>query len=66
MEVAPEVIELEQLAQRVAVPMSSALKLAGVASTTYWRWRHDGKEPLTKTVRKIRAAITELAAERAA
>ena len=65
MNIAPEVIELEQLAQRVAVPMSAALKRAGVASTTYWRWRHGGKEPLTGTIRKVRAAITELA-ERAA
>lgn len=65
MNIAPEVIELEQLAQRVAVPMSQALKRAGVASTTYWRWRHEGKEPLTGTIRKVRAAITELA-ERAA
>lgn len=61
MEIAPEVIELEQLAQRVAVPMSRALKQAGVASTTYWRWRHEGKEPLTGTIRKVRAAINELA-----
>ena len=65
MQIAPEVIELEQLAQREAVQMGLALKRAGVASTTYWRWRHAGKEPLTGTIRKIRAAITELA-ERAA
>lgn len=66
MQIAPEVIELEQLAQRVAVPMSRALKRAGVASTTYWRWRHEGKEPLTGTIRKVRSAINELAGERAA
>lgn len=66
MEIAPEVIELEQLAQRVAVPMAAALKRAGVAHTTYWRWRHEGKEPLTGTIRKVRAAITELAEARAA
>ena len=61
MNIAPEVIELEQLAQRVAVPMARALKKAGVASTTYWRWRHEGKEPLTGTIRKVRAAINDLA-----
>jgi hypothetical protein len=66
MSIAPEVIELEQLAQRVAVPMSVALKRAGVASTTYWRWRHEGKEPLTGTIRKVRAAINEISADRAA
>lgn len=65
MNVAPEVIELEQLAQRVAVPMPLALKRAGVAVSTYWRWRHGGKEPLTGTIRKVRAAINDLA-ERAA
>jgi hypothetical protein len=65
MQIAPEVIELEELAQRSAISMKRALQQAGVASTTYWRWRHAGKEPLTGTIRKIRAAITELA-ERAA
>lgn len=65
MSIAPEVIELEQLAQKVAVPMSAALKHAKVASTTYWRWRHEGKEPSTGTIRRVRAAINELA-ERAA
>ncbi len=62
MSIAPEVIELEQLAQRVAVPMPAALKHAGVASTTYWRWRHGGKEPLASTLRRIRASINELSA----
>lgn len=61
MEIAPEVIELEQLAARVAVPMAKALKHAGVSHTTYWRWRHEGKEPLTGTIRKVRAAIAEIA-----
>jgi hypothetical protein len=62
MEVAPEVQELEVLAQTVNVPMSRALARAGVSLSTYWRWRHAGKEPLTTTVRKVRAAIEELAA----
>lgn len=62
MSIAPEVIELEELARAKAVRLPEALRLAGVASSTYWRWRHDGKEPLTRTVRKIRAAIDELAA----
>lgn len=64
--VAPEVIELELLADRVAVPMTKALRRAGVAHTTYWRWKNDGKEPLAATLRKVRSAITELAEERAA
>lgn len=65
MEIAPEVIELEELAKSVGVAMPKALKHAGVATTTHWRWRHEGKEPLTGTIRKVRAAINELA-ERAA
>ena len=62
MEIAPEVIELEELAKSAGVPIGKALRKAKVASSTYWRWRHDGKEPLTTTVRKIKAAIAELAA----
>jgi predicted DNA-binding transcriptional regulator AlpA len=61
MSIAPEVLELEELARQRAVPLPKALRLAGVASSTYWRWRHDGKWPSTKTVGKIRAAIAELA-----
>lgn len=65
MEIAPEVNALEVLAKDAAVPLGIALKRAGVSSTTYWRWRHEGREPLMKTVRKVRAAITELASEAA-
>lgn len=61
MEIAPEVRELEVLAERAKIPMSRALARAGVSLSTYWRWRHEGKEPLTGTIRKVRAAINELA-----
>jgi hypothetical protein len=60
MQIAPEVQELEELAQRAALPMSRVLAKAGVASTTYWRWRHSGSEPHTRTVRRLKAAIVEL------
>lgn len=60
MQVAPEVRELEALAQGANIPMSRALARAGVSLSTYWRWRHEGKEPLTGTIRKVRAAIGEL------
>lgn len=62
MEIAPEVVELERLAGAANIPMSRALVRAGVSLSTYWRWRHEGKEPLTGTIRKVRAAITELSA----
>lgn len=65
MEVAPEVRDLEQLARTSNVSMSRALAKAGVAKSTYWRWRYDGKEPLTGTVRKVRAAIQELSRQSA-
>jgi hypothetical protein len=61
MQVAPEVRDLEALAEARKVPMSRALTRAGVSLSTYWRWRHEGKEPLTGTIRKVRAAIHELA-----
>jgi hypothetical protein len=62
MQVAPEVVELELLAERGGVPMSRALKKAGVAHTTYLRWKRDGQDPRSGTLRKVRTAISELAA----
>lgn len=65
-EIAAEVNDLEALATAADVSLPVALKRAGVSSTTYWRWRHEGREPLNRTIRKVRAAIDELAADRAA
>lgn len=62
MQIAPEVVELETMAKSAKIPMSRALNRAGVSLSTYWRWRHEGKEPMTGTIRKVRAAITELSA----
>lgn len=62
MQIAPEVSELEALAKAAKIPMTRALARAGVANSTYFRWRHEGAEPLAKTVRKVRAAIEELRA----
>lgn len=61
MEMAPEVREIEQLAEGAKLPMSRVLAQAGVASSSYWRWRYAGIEPHTRTVRKLKAAISELA-----
>jgi hypothetical protein len=57
--VAPEVREIEALAEDAAVPMSRVLARAGVALTTYWRWRH-GSEPKVHTIRKLKEVISEL------
>lgn len=64
MQIAPEVRELEELAGKANVKITRALAKAGVAHSTYFRWTHDGAEPLAKTVRKVRAAIEELSAKR--
>lgn len=61
METVPEVEELERLAQAASVPMGDALKRAGVAPSTYYRWREGLVDPLTTTLRRIRIAIDELA-----
>lgn len=60
--VAPEVREIEALAEKAQVPMTRVLDRAGVALTTYWRWRNAGSEPKVGTIRKLRAALNELAA----
>lgn len=66
MQIAPEVEELTTLAKDANVPITRALARAGVANSTYWRWVHAGKEPMTGSIRKVRAAIEEIIAERAA
>jgi hypothetical protein len=63
--VAPEVIELEAFAADNGVPMPEALAHAGVAKTTYWRWRHAGTEPHTPTLRKLKSSISVLSEARA-
>lgn len=62
MEIAPEVRELEQLARSAKIPITRALARAGVANSTYWRWRHEGQDPQASSLRKVREAIQELAA----
>lgn len=61
MQIAPEVSELEAQAKAAKVAITRALARAGVANSTYYRWKHEGAEPLARTVRKVRAAIEELA-----
>jgi hypothetical protein len=60
MEIAPEVQEIEALAAQADIPMSRVLTKAGVALTTYWRWRHAGSEPNTGTIRKLKTALADL------
>lgn len=60
MQIAPEVRELEDLAEQTRIPISRALSKAGVSLSTYWRWRHEGAEPKGTTVRKVKSAFAEL------
>lgn len=66
MQIAPEVAELKALADDAKVPITRALARAGVANSTYWRWVHEGSEPMSVSIRRVRAAIHEIASERAA
>jgi hypothetical protein len=61
MQIAPEVRELQELAANAQIPITRALAKAGVANSTYWRWCHEGKDPKAGSLRKVRAAIRELA-----
>lgn len=61
-EVAPEVYEVEALAAAAGVAMPIVLSQAGVALTTYWRWKNARVDPQTKTIRKLKAVIAELGA----
>lgn len=59
----PEVAELEAQAKRVGVDFRAALGRAKVAQTTIWRWSAGRTDPDTKTLRRIKSAISELQAE---
>lgn len=56
---APEVEEIEALATTANVSMSVVLKRAGVAPTTWWRWRKGAFDPRQATLRKIRGVLDE-------
>jgi DNA-binding phage protein len=65
MQIAPEVLEIESLAEAAQVPMADVLKRANVASTTWWRWSQKHFEPRFSTLRKVREALdAEIATRR--
>lgn len=57
MQVAPEVIEVEQLAESAGVSITPLLEREGIAPSTWWRWRNDGVEPRVSTLRRVRHAV---------
>lgn len=63
--VAPEVIEVEQRAKDAGLTMASVLAEVGVAQATWWRWRKGGVEPRIGTLRKVAHALDRRIASRA-
>lgn len=57
MDVDPQIIEIERRAKAADVQMAPVLRDAGVAATTWWRWRNDGVEPKLGTLRRVREAL---------
>lgn len=59
MEKAPEVAEIESLASTAGISIDDVLKRAGVATTTWWRWREGHFLPRLSTLRKVRSALND-------
>lgn len=57
---APTCEDLERMADLVGVPMPVALAHAGIAYTTWWRWRAKRVEPRASTLRKLQLVLAEL------
>lgn len=55
------VAEVETAAMSAGVAMRDVLARAGVAPSTYWRWRKEGRWPSTSTLARLRAAVADLA-----
>lgn len=56
--------QLEADAAVSGVEMEAVLKQAGVAGTTWWRWKEKRFEPRAATVRRMREALVSLTAAR--
>lgn len=57
MEVDPQITLIESRARAAGVKMAAVLRDAGVAATTWWRWREGAVEPKLGTLRKVEAAL---------
>lgn len=62
----PQILDIEQRAKAASVQMAPVLREAGVAATTWWRWRNDGVEPKLGTLRRVREALEAHLAARSA
>lgn len=56
----PTCDDLERMASLVGVPMPVALAHAGIAHTTWWRWRTERVAPRASTLKKLQLVIAEL------
>jgi len=57
MEIDPQIAAIEERAKAAELPMAPILRDAGVAATTWWRWRNDGVEPKLGTLRRVEEAL---------
>jgi len=55
----PQLTALEQRAADANVPMADILQAAGVARTTWTRWKRSDFDPRLSTLRKLHAALDE-------
>jgi len=55
--VIPTPIDIEVLAVRAGLTMGEACKRAGIAHTTFSRWKHGAMQPTVKTVEKLLMAL---------
>ena len=62
-----QIIDIEHRAQAADIQMAPVLRDAGVAATTWWRWRNGAVEPKLGTLRRVREALDrKLTSDRAA
>lgn len=62
----PEITAIEARAASAAIDISEILKEAGVAQSTWSRWKNENFDPRRATLRKLQAALASRLGEKAA
>ena len=62
----PLVLAIERRARDAGVKMTPVLVEAGVAPSTWWRWRQGRTHPLLDTLRLVETALDRRIGEKAA
>lgn len=57
--------DLEQLCLIEGIALKQVLHRAGVAYSTWWRWKVGKNEPLQGTLRRLNAVVREISDEAA-